>query len=81
MYIVNENAFVDEKNPETWTSKLDNDLPKVTELVRGKVGSSGELQVHFSPQLFSQSLTDLLNSFSPQNFARKQGNKHHPLPP
>lgn len=37
-------AFVNEKNnPETWTSKLVNDLPKVTEVVRGKIGSSQKL--------------------------------------
>lgn len=27
-------------NPETWTSKLVNDLPEITEVVKGKIGSS-----------------------------------------
>lgn len=64
-----------EKNPEPWTSKLVNDLLKVTELIRGKLGSSQKLEVRvpftLAPLLISQSLMDLGNPSSLHHFARK----------
>lgn len=71
------NAFIDgkKKNPEAWTSKLVNDLPKVTELIRGKLGSSQKLKVRvpftLAPLLITQSLMDLGNPSFLQHFARK----------